>query len=113
MKERDYEGMSKEDYDKLCAYCNENGYEEDHDDFSKLVDDVDCGSVLISIIAFKNHDGNPKRYCVGVAIAVGDIGGFFYDEIQVQKYVSSFDEFIDFISDVDKLKRMYKEFYGD
>lgn len=112
MKEIDYEGMSKEDYDKLCAYCIENDFDRFHEDFSKLVDDEDCVSLITSIVTWKNHDANQKLYCVAVAMSAGDMRLFGYGEIQVQKCVSSFGEFIDFISDVDRLKRMYKELYG-
>lgn len=36
MEDRDYEGMSKEDYDKFNAYCDENGFKRTDDDFSKI-----------------------------------------------------------------------------
>ena len=112
MEERDYKGMSQEDYDKLCDYCIENDFDRFYEDFSKIVDDEDCVSLITSIVTWKNHDANNQElYCVAVAMSAGDMSNFSCGEIQVQKCVSSFDEFIEFVGKTNKLKRMYKEFF--
>ena len=111
MEERDYKGMSIEDYGKLCAYCIVNGFERCNDDFSKIVEEDECVSLLTSVVTWENHNANPELYCVSVAITAGNIGNFYCDEIQCRKCLESFDEFIEFVGKTDKLKRMYKEFY--
>lgn len=113
MKERDYEGMSKEDYDKFNAYCDENGFKRTNDDFSKTTWDDEGVFSQISIVTWANYDVHPTMYAVGVSITVGENGerGLFFDSMTVNRFVSSFDEFIEFVGKSNKLKQMYKEFF--
>lgn len=113
MKERDYEGMSKEDYDKFNAYCDDNGFKRTDDDFSKIEWDAEDVFSQIRIVTWANYDVHPAMYAVGVNISIGDYGerGLFFDAMTVNRFVSSFDEFIEFVGKTDKLKQMYKEFF--
>ena len=114
MEDRDYEGMSKEDYDKFNVYCDENGFKRTDDDFSKIEWDTEGVFSQISIVTWANYDVHPTMYAVGVNISIGENGerGLFFDAMTVNRFMSSFDEFIEFVGKSDKLKQMYKEFYG-
>lgn len=113
MEERDYKGMSKEDYDKFNAYCDENGFKRTDDDFSKIEWDAEDVFCQISIVTWANYDVHPTMYAVGVNISIGGNGArvLFFDDMTVNRFVSSFDEFIEFAGKTDKLKQLYKDFF--